>query len=316
MRRLVAGVGAVVVVGAAAGGVLAWRHGKDILPGGDYCEAQVRGTVVRLEPDQAQNAALIAAVAVRRDLPARATSIALAAAYQESKITNVDYGDRDSVGLFQQRPSQGWGSRNEILDPYYAAGAFYDALLQVDGYQAMPIHEAAQAVQRSADGSAYQQHEPAARAVASALTGYSAAAFFCRVEAPEDSGQQERADGLSRNAQTVLDDVRTAFGSLPVGGFAPGGVRSGHASGSAHYEGRAIDFFFRPVNAENNRRGWALAQYLVANAGRLAVRTVIFDDRIWSASRSDEGWRGYTLPDSAGDPAVLRHLEHVHVDVA
>lgn len=154
MRRLAA-AGVVVVLAAGVGGGLVWMHGAEILPGADYCEARVGQTVVPLQPDQAHNAALIAAVGVRRELPARVTSIALTAAYQESKITNVEYGDRDSVGLFQQRPSQGWGSRAEILDPYYATGAFYDALLQVDGYQSMPIHQAAQEVQRSADGGAY-----------------------------------------------------------------------------------------------------------------------------------------------------------------
>lgn len=152
--------------------------------------------------------------------------------------------------------------------------------------------------------------------MASAFTGNSAAAFTCRVDTPDDSGQEARADGLTANARAVLDDVRAAFGSLPVGGFAPGGVHSGHAAGSAHYQGRALDFFFRPVAAANTRRGWALSHYVVANADRLAVRTVIFDDHIWTASRSDEGWRDYVEPDAVGDPAVLRHLDHVHVDVA
>ena len=316
MRRIVAGVGVVAVAAAAGAGVYLWQNGTGILPDSESCEAQVGGTVVELDLEQAENAALIAAVGVRRELPARATSIALAAAYQESKISNIDYGDRDSVGLFQQRPSQGWGTREEILDPHYAIGAFYDALEQIDGYQSMPIHEAAQAVQRSADGGAYQQHEVSARALASALTGYSEAAFSCVVNAPSDSGQQPGGDGLTPNAEAVLDDVRSVFGPLPAGGFAAGGVSSGHSPDSAHYEGRAVDFFFRPVDAENRRRGWALAHYLVANADRLTVRTVIFDDRVWSASRSDEGWREYEAPNAAGDPAVLRHLDHVHVDVA
>ncbi len=67
----------------------------------EYCEAEVGGDVARLELDQAENAALIAAIGVRRDLPARAVSIALATAFQESKIRNLDYGDRDSLGIFQ-----------------------------------------------------------------------------------------------------------------------------------------------------------------------------------------------------------------------
>ncbi|MDQ3165223.1 MAG: hypothetical protein M3Q17_03515 [Actinomycetota bacterium] len=316
MRRSVV-VGTVVAAAVAGvGGVLVWRNGDAILPGTAYCEAQIGDAAVRLDLEQAHNAALIAAVAVRRELPARATSIALAAAYQESKIANIDYGDRDSLGLFQQRPSQGWGTREQILDPYYATGAFYDALVRVDGYESMPIHDAAQEVQRSADGGAYEQHESAARTVASALTGYSPAALSCRVDEPKDSGQRPLGNGLTENAGAVLDDVERAFGALPAGGFAAGGVRSGHAPGSAHYEGRAVDFFFRPVNDVNSRRGWALAQYLVANADRLAVRTVIFDDRIWTAARSGDGWREYAEPDSAGDPVILRHLDHVHVDVA
>ena len=105
---------------------------------------------VEVSGEQAENASLIAAIAIERGLPARAVSIALATAFQESKLVNIDYGDRDSLGLFQQRPSQGWGTAEEILDPVYSTNAFYDALVQVDGYEDMEITEAAQQVQRSA----------------------------------------------------------------------------------------------------------------------------------------------------------------------
>jgi hypothetical protein len=90
--------------------------------------------------------------------------------------------------------------------------------------------------------------------------------------------------------------------------------------GSAHYDGRAIDVFVRPVTDDNRRRGWAIAQYLVANAARLEIEHVIFDDRIWSTGRSSEdGWRDYD-PDIADDAgaetrAILEHRDHVHVDV-
>jgi hypothetical protein len=89
--------------------------------------------------------------------------------------------------------------------------------------------------------------------------------------------------------------------------------------GSAHYQGRAIDVFFRPVNAGNKARGWQLAQYLVARADRLSINTVIFDDRIWTAARADEGWRHYRVDvtgRSAATARVLEHRDHVHVDVA
>src|SRR5262245_58022519 len=76
---------------------------------------------VSLDPDQMANAATIAAVGVRRGLPLRAVQVALAAAMQESKLTNLPGGDRDSIGLFQQRPSQGWGTEQQLADPRYAA---------------------------------------------------------------------------------------------------------------------------------------------------------------------------------------------------
>jgi hypothetical protein len=111
----------------------------------------------------------------------------------------------------------------------------------------------------------------------------------------------------------VRAEVRRAYGPIPDGGYAPGGVTSGHQPGSAHYDGRAVDFFFRPVDADSVRAGWSLAQFLVASAERLNVATVIFDDTIWTAARSDEGWRAYEI---GSDNPVLRHLDHVHVDVA
>ena len=81
--------------------------------------------------------------------------------------------------------------------------------------------------------------------------------------------------------------------------------------------GDAIDVFVRPISAENKQRGWAMATWLVANADRLDINTVIFDDRIWRAgSRSDDGWTDYRVPSSSrGDRRILEHRDHVHVDV-
>ena len=110
-------------------------------------------------------------------------------------------------------------------------------------------------------------------------------------------------------------EVAGLFPDQPLGGFAPGGVRDGHMEGSAHYDGRAVDVFVRPVNATNRTRGWAIAQWLVSQAARLEISTVIFDDRIWTARRSDEGWRDYDVPSRSGDRAILEHRDHVHVDV-
>jgi hypothetical protein len=321
VRRRLWAVGAVVAL--VAGGVVTWLVLRDtVVPyvAGDRCTATVQGSTVRLAPEQAENAALMAAISVRRGLPARAATIAIATAYQESKLVNVDYGDRDSLGLFQQRPSQGWGTPEQVRDPVYAINAFYDALTQVDGFETMEVTVAAQEVQRSGYPRAYADHEADARVLASALTGESWRAFHCT--ATDEPGRaQARLDdsGLTRRAAAVRDDLQAAFGPQSLGGFAPGGVRDGHMAGSAHYDGRAVDVFFRPVTAEARTRGWAMAHYLVAQAGRLHIRTVIYDGRIWTAGwRSGEGWRRYT-PDTSGKSAetaaILEHRDHVHVDV-
>ncbi len=159
-----------------------------------------------------------------------------------------------------------------------------------------------------------------ARLVASALTGRSPHALSCQHGGADDE-ERDRLDraGLTGRAAAVRRDVQTAFGSQKLGGFAPGGVRTGHMPGSAHYEGRAVDVFFRPATRKQRTSGWALAQYLVAHADRLEVDTVIFDGRIWTARRGIQGWRSYA-PDTSGRSvrvaAILEHRDHVHVDVA
>ncbi|MBA2772553.1 MAG: hypothetical protein H0U36_00700 [Nocardioidaceae bacterium] len=314
---------AVLVVVALAGGA-AWyavRTGAGPLPDPEQCTATVDDYTVALSTEQAENASIIAAVAERRALPARAISIAIATAYQESKLVNLAGGDRDSLGLFQQRPSQGWGKSRQIMDPYFATNAFYDALVKVDGYREMPITEAAQEVQRSAFPDAYADHEQDGRTIASAMSGYSDAAFSCQTTTPDVVDQEIGADGLTGRAEKVRAEVTASFGDLPLGGFDPEGVSSGHMPGSAHYEGRAIDAFFRPTSEQNTRRGWVLAHFLVANAERLDIAHVIFDDRIWSAgSRSHEGWHDFDPPGLSADTSgetrqILEHRDHVHVDV-
>ncbi|QWC86966.1 hypothetical protein KLP28_12465 [Nocardioidaceae bacterium] len=309
----------VVAAVVFAGIGLSIFYGVGPLPDPARCEATVGGRTVELDTEQAENVALIAAIGVERDLPARAVTIAIATARQESKWRNLDYGDRDSLGMFQQRPSQGWGTEAQVQRPRYAINAFYDALEQVPGYTDLEITVAAQEVQRSAFPDAYGQHEEDSRVLASALTGYSPARFSCTVRRAfeEDLSDRLNPAGLTPAAARVRRDVTRTFGELPLGGFAPGGVSTGHIPGSAHYEGRAVDIFFRPVGDEAlNREGWAVAQYLVAHAERLKVETVIFDERIWTAARSGSGWRDYEVSSlRPGDRDILLHRDHVHVDV-
>ena len=159
-----------------------------------------------------------------------------------------------------------------------------------------------------------------ARVVARALTGRTPHSLSCRHGgAAEEEPDRLTRRGLTARAEVVRRDLVAAFGRQQLGGFAPGGVTTGHMPGSAHYEGRAVDVFYRPVDRPHRRQGWATAQYLVAHADRLAVNTVIYDGRIWTARRALQGWRTYA-PDTGGRSAavaaVLEHRDHVHVDVA
>lgn len=139
-------------------------------------------------------------------------------------------------------------------------------------------------------------------------------ALSCRMSESAEGVEDLTDTGLTPRAQRVYDEVVAAFGTIPYGGFAPGGVSTGHMPGSTHYEGRAVDWFFRPVSEPELDRGWLLSQWLVAHADRLDVQHVIFDDHLWSVRSSAAGWRDYRTPEGASE--VTRHRDHVHMDVS
>lgn len=175
-------VGIVVVLGLVVGGIALWAtYNKAPLPLADRCVATAGGHATTVDPEQARNAAIIAGTSIKRGLVPRAASIALATAYQESGIRNLDYGHSDSLGLFQQRPSKGWGTEEQIMDPWYSSGSFYRELVKVKDWKARDINDVAQAVQRSAYPDAYRRHVPNARTLASSLTGETPASFTCMV---------------------------------------------------------------------------------------------------------------------------------------
>ncbi len=128
-------------------------------------------------PTQVAHARVIVAVGRQMRVPARGWVIAVATAMQESSLRNLPGGDRDSVGLFQQRPSQGWGSRAQLTDPRYASHAFYAHLLRVAGWQQMPLTDAAQTVQHSATPHAYAKWEDDAQALVASITNRPAEAI-------------------------------------------------------------------------------------------------------------------------------------------
>ncbi|MEU5973384.1 hypothetical protein [Streptomyces sp. NPDC047315] len=254
------------------------------------------GPTYELSTEQAANAATISAVGTTRGLPERAVTIALATALQESTLYNIDHGDRDSLGLFQQRPSKGWGTPEQVMDPVYAAGKFYEGLEKVPGYSRLPLTVAAQKVQRSGFPQAYAKHEPNAALLAAALTGRSGASLTCTPR-----GGVEAAGDPAR----VRKELTRAFGLKAADGPADGPAEgeAGGPSGAAAEGGAGPSVLSLPVRpgalGSGEQRGWELAHWAVARAEELGIEEVVFAGRVWSAQKSDEGWRKHGSGDSA-----------------
>ncbi|WP_372503252.1 C40 family peptidase [Streptomyces rhizoryzae] len=164
--------------------------------------------------EQVPNARTIQATGVAMKVPARGQVVALATALQESGLRNLDYGDRDSLGLFQQRPSQGWGTPEQVRDPVHASTRFYEALLKVPGWQSMTVAQAAQAVQASGFPDAYAKWEPLATALQKAIANNLAGGGI--------SGAAKDASLPAGGCGTGVDGSQ--FGPIPAGAL-PGGYK-------------------------------------------------------------------------------------------
>jgi hypothetical protein len=252
----------------------------------DSCQVvgETTGTIYGMDPEQLQNASLIADVAMRRGLPDEAVIVALATAQQESKLRNIDYGDADSVGLFQQRPSQGWGSKEQILDPLYSTGKFFDALVKVRNWQNLTVAAAAQAVQRSAFPDAYTSWQPYGTALAAALTGNSLGQLTCRLGHPgvdlKKGGSGSTPTSLvavvSQLTASLASDLQvtspavtaqgTKVATITVSGL--GGVGAGNDSAAEHRTATVA--------------AWALAHSPVG------ITRVVVGNQEWRPDR--DGW--------------------------
>jgi hypothetical protein len=270
------------------------------------CTAQANGERVALQPQQAANAATIGAVASSRRLPERALAIALTTALQESELRNLREGDRDSLGLFQQRPSQGWGTAQHIMDPVYSANEFFDELVKIPGYADLPPAVAAQQVQHSGYPQAYAKRVGAASVLASALSGR-VPSLSCRVAPESGAGsvaavqaQLTREFGPQVDPQQDMSDVSDAPGgsegsvvlaavTLPESAPRHKSKRKsrGKAGDKAGDEAKTAQ---GPDAQEMRERGWVLAQWAVAHAQDLRITEVSYAGRMWQASHSGEGW--------------------------
>jgi hypothetical protein len=266
----------VAIILAAGAVYLAIQHGTTALnPTG--CQAGAGRSAIALDPEQAAIAATIAGVAHHQAMPRRAVVVAYAAAMQESKLQNLSYGDLDSVGVFQQRPSEGWGPARKLLDPVYASTKFFQALATVPGYQRQPVYRAAQAVQRSADGYAYMQYQQEAALLAADFTGRSAHAVWC---------WPDGADPPRANLAGARQALTAAFG--PVGSQRVTAPRDAPS-------------LLVPV--AHPGLGWTVAAWLVTHAASYGIHQVSYAGMRWRAAAGGKGWTRDPRPPAPG--AVL-----------
>lgn len=268
------GVLVVVVIALGAGGYAAFTRARPYLHGSN-CEVRTTVGKMPLDLEQAANAATIAAVAFRKRLPERAVVIAYATAIQESHIRNLAGGDRDSVGMFQQRPSQGWGSPDKLRDPVQSTSKFFDALVKVKDYLDRDLHDAAQTVQRSADGEAYAQHEPDGKLLARAFTGREPGTVRCWFS-PDRKTEPRRAEALR--------EMRRAFGGrLQVATPQALVSRTETQPATPSPDPEAVE-------VTNARTGWAVATWAVTHAQVYGLTEVRHDGRRWAADAGHDGW--------------------------
>nr|WP_246606063.1 hypothetical protein [Actinoplanes toevensis] len=247
---------------------------------GPECTVRADGEVT-LDSVQMANAATITAVGIRRGMPERAVVIALATALQESKLENLDDGDRDSVGLFQQRPSQGWGTVEKIKDPRYAADKFYTALKKVKGYQKMRVTDAAQKVQRSAYPNAYEKWADESAVLARALTGRATGAVACTV-----SGSPVLRGAAA--AAALMKGLKLDWGK-------------GLAKTPAATQAAGLT-----VAVSDPSTGWRYAHWLVSHASATGLERVRFADLEWHAP--DGKWQKVTADGGVDERQVIAQV--------
>ena len=263
-----------LLVIAGYAGYSAYRHFVTQILTVPGCQAGTGTNALPLDFGQAADSATIAGVAAREHLPQRALTIAYATAMQESKLENLDYGTDDSVGIFQQRPSEGWGTVAELENPVYSAAAFFGALVKVPNYTHLPVYQAAQDVQRSADGSAYQQYAQMGAALAAYYTA-TPHAVTCWYDPATQAGQEGVSTRL--NLTAAVRGLDGTFGQPGEDGSAVAGttIRSGKTG------------TFKVTAAG----GWTVANWLLTHASLYGITQLSYGGYQWTASLTETAWQ-------------------------
>ncbi|RNI19482.1 hypothetical protein [Flexivirga caeni] len=263
----------VLLAGVGGAGYLAYQHVLDNW-GSPSCKFVANGYDYQWAPDQARSASTIVMVGVdKKGVPARAAVVAATTAIQESKLRNLQYGDLDSLGLFQQRASQGWGTTAQILDPVYASSSFYNALLKVDGWQSMSIGAAAQAVQRSGFPDAYAEHQTQGEVIAAVMTGTAHEGIACRLDPAKANGSPTQI------VQQLSDES---------------GLTAQAGTGTVTYRGQSVD------------GAQAVAAWAIAHANDDNITAVTVGNRTWERHRGRDGWKWHPAKQPTGSPTLMR----------
>jgi hypothetical protein len=286
--RVAIGVVTALALLAGLGVYLVLRHRDLTGPGlARACTVQADGTV-SLDGHQMANAATIAAVGIRRGLPERAIVVALATAFQESRLQNLAGGDRDSIGLFQQRPSQGWGTPEQIRDPRYAAGKFYSELVKVKDWENMRVTDAAQRVQRSAFPEAYEQWADESAVLTKALLGDVTGAVACTYR------DDPRVWGAAA-ASALTHGLRLDWGEVDI-------PSPDEITGLAELSGLPG----LALTVRDTRQGWQYAHWLVSHAAAHGVKRVRYDGLEWTAKGG--AWTRVPAEQQASPTRVLAEV--------
>jgi hypothetical protein len=229
------------------------------------------------------------------------------------------------MGVFQQRPSQGWGTPEQLADPAYQADKFYAELVTVQGWETMPLTQAAQAVQNSAYPDAYERWtDEAIRLVEQHRTGGIAAgcpgnAFGSAAPAPRnpDGSWPEETCSIRPDPTTgsgcITPRLLHLVQQATAAGFGEPGCYRVDDHGE-HPRGRACDWMMTSggeATGTQKTRGDAMATWAAANADSLGITYVIWYRMIWTVA---EGWHAYNNPWGGNDPSGW-HTNHVHISV-
>ena len=337
---LLAGVGIPVMMVMAMATMIGGAQQQVSSANASLCSASWQGDGITerdLTSQQLDAAATIYAAALDSGLGAAAAIVGIATAAQESNLgadprTLTPNGDGD-VGLFQQRSLVGWYANGAtqadnvaiLNDHAYAARTFFlghdtttgyhiPGLADIDGWQDMPVTQAAQAVQRSAFPDAYAKHEALARALVQRLAGGAAGQILCAgsiggsLDCPA-TGMRTEA-GLQPDALRGLRCIKQNWPQITV----IGGTRND--PDSDHHVGNAIDPMIPDyLSPAGIALGTDIAEWARTNAEGLGVTYIIWRKKLWSTGRADEGWRtcGVTASCYSGTDPSAAHLDHVHI---